>query len=193
MLRIKNRPVFIVSTTIVLWLLYVNVLQRFSLQQGIEYLNNELKDYVIANPKEFDNLVLNLSSSLGVWDEQQHRVITLLRPEHCDVSYWMSSVGSNSQARIDIGLEDLDLDGITEGLSSVEAFLQRDAQSIIVELRSGERTLEQCEIINGHYAGGCWYGFETRSVIFFTLKPKSFAQELSRIVKRCGGKRSQER
>ena len=192
MLRIKNRPVFILSTTIVLWLLYVNVIQRFYIQQGIEYLNNELKGYVIANPKEFDSLVLNLSSSLGVWDEQQHRVVTLLRPEHCDVSYWMSSVGSNSRARINISLKDLDLDGITEGLSTVEAFLQRDAQSIIVELRSGEKTLEQCDIINGHYSGGCWHSFEARSVIFFTLKPKSFAQELSRIVKRCGGSQSQE-
>ena len=193
MLRIKNRPIFVVSTAIVLWLLYVNVIQRLSIQPGVEYLNNELKEYVIANPKEFDNLALNLSSSHGVWDEQQHRVVTLLRPEHCEVSYWMSSVGSNSQARINIGLEDIDLDGITEGLSTVEAFLQRGARSIIVELRSEERTLEQCEIMNGFYSGGCWHGFEARSVIFFTLKPKSFAQELSLIVKRCGGNRSQER
>ena len=191
MLRIKNRPVFVVSSIIVLWLLYVNVVQRFFLQQSVEYLNNELKDYVAANPKEFNNLVLNLSSSLGVWDEQQHRVFTLLNPEHCELSYWMSSVGSNSLARINIRLGDLDVDGITEGLSTVDAFLHRNAPSIIVELRLDERTLEQCEKMNGYFAGGCWYGFEARSVRFFTLEPKSFSQGLDRIIKQCGGEQSQ--
>ena len=191
MLRIKNRPVFVVSSIIVLWLLYVNVVQRFFLQQSVEYLNNELKDYVAANPKEFNNLVLNLSSSLGVWDEQQNRVFTLFNPEHCELSYWMSSVGSNSLARINIRLGDLDVDGLTEGLSTVEAFLNRTAPSIIVELRLDERTVEQCEAMNGYYAGGCWYGFEARSVRFFTLEPKNFLQGLTRIIRQCGGGESQ--
>ena len=192
MLRIKNRPVFVVSSLIVLWLLYVNVVQRFSIQREVEYLNNELKAYVSANPKEFDNLVLNLSTSLGVWDEQQHRVFTLLRPEHCDVSYWMRSVGSNSLARINIPLGDLDVDGLTEGLSTVEAFLNRDAPSLMVQLKLDERTVEQCEIMNGYYAGGCWYGFEARSVRFFTLEPKNFLQGLNRSITQCSGGRGQK-
>lgn len=185
MFRIKNRPVFIVSLIIVLWLLYVNVIQRYFLQQSVQYLNTELKKYAISNPKEFENLALNLSSSLGVWDEQQHQVVTLLRPEHCEVSYWMGSVGSNSLARINISFQGIDIDGITEGLSTVEAFLHKDSRSIVVELRLEERSFEQCEIMNGYYAGGCWYGFETRSVRFFTQKPKDFAQELRWIIKQC--------
>lgn len=184
--KVKNRPVFVASSMIVLWLLYVNAIQRFSLQQSVEYLNNELKEYVTAKPSDFSDLVLNLSSSRGVWDERQHRIFTLLRPEHCELSYWMSSAGSTSMARVNIRLWDLDSDGLTEGLSTVDVFLRRDTPSIVVEIQEKDMTLEQCDKINGYYGGGCWYGFKTRSVRFFTLHADDFGRKLSRLIKQCG-------
>lgn len=184
--KVKNRPVFVASSMIVLWLLYVNAIQRFSLQQSVEYLNNELKEYVTAKPSNFSDLVLNLSSSRGVWDERQHRIFTLLRPEHCELSYWMSSAGSTSMARVNIRLWDLDSDGLTEGLSTVDVFLRRDTPSIVVEIQEKDMTLEQCDKINGYYGGGCWYGFKTRSVRFFTLHADDFGRKLSRLIKQCG-------
>ena len=184
--KVKNRPVFVASSMIVLWLLYVNAIQRFSLQQSVEYLNNELKEYVTAKPSDFSDLVLNLSSSRGVWDKRQHRIFTLLRPEHCELSYWMSSAGSTSMARVNIRLWDLDSDGLTEGLSTVDVFLRRDTPSIVVEIQEKDMTLEQCEKINGYYGGGCWYGFKTRSVRFFTLHADDFGRKLSRLIKQCG-------
>jgi hypothetical protein len=186
--KVKNRTVFVASSLIVLWLFYINGIQRFSLQQSVEYLNNELKEYVIAKPGYFSDLVLNLSSSRGVWDERQHRVFTLLRPEHCELSYWMRSAGSTSTARINIRLSELDIEGMTEGDSTVEVFLSKEAPSIIVEIQAKDMTLEQCEKINGYYGGGCWYGFKTRSVRFFTLHADDFGEKLSQLIKQCGAR-----
>lgn len=185
--KVKNRPVFLASSMIVLWLFNVNAIQRYSLQQRVEYLNNELKEYTLSKPKEFNNLVLNLSSSLGVWDEKQHRYFTLLRPEHCELSYWMRSARSTSIARININVSELDIEGMTEAESTIEVFLRKEAPSIIVEIQAKEMTVEQCEKINGYYSGGCWYGFKTRSVRFFTLNAKDFGEELSRLIKQCRG------
>lgn len=183
--KVKNRPVFIVSSVIVLWLLYVNAFQRFYLQNSVSALNAELSEYVNARPNEFENLVLNLSSSLGVWDEKQHRRFTLLSPEHCDLSYWMRSAGSSSIARINIRVKDLDSDGITVGASTVEVFLHKDAPSVIVEIQAKDMTVEQCQRIDGYFAGGCWYGFKTRSVRFYTLHTDLFGRELGNLIRQC--------
>ena len=185
--KVKNRPLFVISLMIVLWLIYINVLQRYPLQEKVEYLNNGLMEYSVARPEGFDDLALGLSSNLGTWDDTQHRVVTLLRPEHCEVSYWMRSAGSNSLARVHVLLWDLDIEGMTAGGSTVEVFLHRDAPPITVEMQAQDMTVEQCETIGGYYSGGCRYNFETRAVRFFTLNPASFAEALSRLIRQCGG------
>lgn len=184
--KVKNRPVFIVSSMIVLWLIYVNVIQRYSLEKSVRFLNAELNDYVKSRPDDFDKLVLNLSSSRGVWDEKRHRIISLLNPEHCELSYWMRSTGSTSTARINIRLRDFDMDGMTEGASTVEVFLRSNAPSIIVEIQEKDMTVEQCERIDGYYAGGCWYGFEARTVRLYTLNVPDFRRRLTVLIKQCG-------
>lgn len=186
-LKVKNRPFVVVASLIVLWLLFVNVFQRFSIAKTVENLNIELKEYSIERPDHFDSLALTLSTNLGDWDETKHRVITLLRPEHCELSYWISSRGSNSIARININVQDLNVDGITEEVSVVEAFLKRDAPSIVAEIRARELSLEQCERIGGYYGGGCRYEFSTRSIRFFTLHPAYSTQQLKNLILQCGG------
>jgi hypothetical protein len=185
--KVKNRPLFAVASMIVLWLLFLNVVQRFSLESKIEYLNTELKEYSIERPDDFDALVLNLSTSLGAWDDTKHQVFTLLRPEHCELSYWMSSGGSNSLAKINIRLRDLDLDTFTEGVSAVEVFQHRNLPSIFIDMLAREMTVEQCEGIGGYYSGGCRYGLTTRSVRFYTFNAARFRRTLRSLIMQCGG------
>jgi hypothetical protein len=186
-LQIKNRPLFFVASSIVLWLLFVNVFQRSAAANRVENLNTELKMYSTERPDHFESLVLNLSTNRGVWDDTKHRVITLLKPEHCELSYWMGSKGSNSLARINMRLRDLDIYGITEGATTVEIFLLANAPSIIVELQARELQFEQCFRMGGYYSGGCRYEFLTRSVRFFTLHPVIFRQQLKHLIMQCGG------
>jgi hypothetical protein len=186
-LKVKNRPLFFVALSIVLWLLFVNVFQRFSVAKKVENLNAELKLYSTERPDHFESLVLNLSTNRGVWDDTKHRVVTLLKPEHCELSYWMSSKGSNSLARINMPLHNLDIDGITEGEKTVEIFLIANAPSIIVELLAREMRFEECFRIGGYFSGGCRYEFLTRSVRFFTLNPVIFRQKLKHLIMQCGG------
>lgn len=189
--RIKNRPSVVVSSMIVVWLIYVNVFLRFSLHEKVEYINDALGEYSASKPEDFETLVLGLSSNLGFWDDTKHRVVTLLRPEHCALSYWMGSAGSESLAKVNILMHHLDGGGITEAPYAVDVFLLRDAPSIIVDLQAADMTVEQCEEIDGYYSGGCRYTFETRSVRFFTLQTAGFPEMLGRLIKQCGGGRMQ--
>jgi hypothetical protein len=186
--KIQNRPLFVVCSLIVLWLLFVNVVQRYSVAAKIENLNVELREFSTERPDYFEALLLSLSTNHGVWDETKHRVITLLKPEHCELSYWMSSRGSDFLLRINLHLRNLDINGITEGDKTVEIFLHANAPSIIVDLQAREMQFEQCFRIGGYYSGGCRYEKVTRSVRFFTLHPAFFREQLKHLIMQCGGR-----